>query len=408
MSVNKEDIKWTISPGIAFNWSKTELETVIAHRAMQNVIHPFKDVYLEGLKGKWDKTDRLWTPNFFETLFRFDFSSTKEDNELRKEILKIAGKLLFGGIINRVMNPGCKLDEAVVLASQRKNIGKSTSLSSLMPAQEYFLDGYDLRYNTKETVENLKGKILVECAEFDGLEEKYMSRIKTSFSTATRTARVAYGKQSKDYPAMHVFAATCNDMTPLPYDPDGYRRFVFVDPDGAGEKAPEILLPEIRDQLFAQALHEYLEGNLTGKTTFEEIETIKLWSKGFMRQPGVQQCVGEAIAMIKEAGFTQFNEESLQTLIETHWQFDFDEPTKRGGDMVKAMKNAIFGTRLVHRKEGKADPYWQIKGTRDNDNQKIFEGSLKGGKFPGHESSKVINIGKFAEQDDSQHRNVAG
>ena len=407
MIVNKNDVEWTISPGIAFNWSKGEIESVISHLAMQNVVHPFKDVYLEGLKGKWDKTDRLWQPNFFETLFRFDFNGTKEENELRREILRIAVKLVFGGILDRTMNPGCKLDEAVVLASPKKNIGKSTSLANLMPAPEYFLDGYDLRYNTKEAVENLRGKILVECAELDGLEEKHMSRIKTSFSTSTRTTRVAYGKVSKDYPAMHVFGATCNDMTPLPYDQDGYRRFVFLDPDGAGPKAPETLLPEIRDQLFAQGIHEHDEGNLTGKTTFEEIETIKAWSRGFMRQPEIKQCVQEAIAMIKEAGFTKFDDNALQAFIEYQWQFDFDEPTKKGGDMVKAMKNNIFATRLVHRREGKADTHWQIKGTRDSNKQAVFEGRLDGGSSLGYGSPKIIDMGKhLAGQNDSQRERI--
>lgn len=405
MTVNKGDIEWDISPSFAFNWSKRDIESVIAHLAMENVVHPFRDVYLEGLKGKWDKEDRLWHRNFFEMLFRFDFNGTKEENELRREILRIAVKVLFGGIIERTMNPGCKLDEAVVLASPKKNIGKSTCFSNLMPSPEYFLDGYDIRYKTKDAVENLKGKILVECAELYVLEEEHKAKTKTDFSTSQRTARVAYGKAAKDYPAMHVFAASSNNMTPVPYEEDGYRRLVFTDPDGAGPVAPEILLPEIRDQLFAQALYEYLEGKLTCKTTFEEIETIKVWSKRFMRQPEIEQCLREAITMIKEAGYIKFDDNALQAFIEYHWQFDFNQPTKRGGDMVKSMKKNIFGTGLVHRKEGGADKYWRIKGTEDCD-QKTFDGRLEGSP-PDNGTSKVVDMEKFlAEQSVSQRERI--
>lgn len=404
MSVNKEDLGWTISPSIAFNWSKADIESVIAHLAMDNIVHPFKDIYLEGLKGKWDKTDRLWTPNLIEKVFFVNYDGTKEENEMRREILRLCVKLIFGGIIERTMNPGCNLEEAVVLASPKKNIGKSSFFKNLMPSPEFFMEGYDLRTGTKQAVEDFMGKILILCDELDGLEEKYLPRVKVSFSTSTRRARIAYGKVSKDYPAMHIFVGTCNDMTPLPYEQDGYRRFVFGDPDGIGPVPPEILLPEIRDQLFAQGIHEYLEGNLTGKTTYEEIETIKAWSKRFMRQPEIKECILEAITMIKEAGYTRFSDTSLQSFIEYQWQFEFDEPTKRGGDPVKVMKNAIFRTNLVHRKEGKADQYWQIKGTRGNDQQKVFEGRLDGRKSPDNEESRVIDMDKYLVQQGPSQR----
>ena len=126
-----------------------------------------------------------------------------------------------------------------------------------------------------------------------------------------------------------------------------------------------------------------------------------------MQQPEIKQCVREAITMVKEAGYTKFNNNALQAFIEYQWQFDFDEPTKKGGDMVKAMKNNIFATRLVHRREGKADTHWQIKGTRDKHNQVVFEGRLDGGTLLGCASPKVIDMGKhLAEQNDSQRERI--
>ena len=75
-----------------------------------------------------------------------------------------AGRYIPVGAIQRAWDPGCKLDEILVLVG-KQGIGKSTLLSRILPEAAYFSDGLNFNGSARERVESLLGYVIVEASE---------------------------------------------------------------------------------------------------------------------------------------------------------------------------------------------------------------------------------------------------
>jgi predicted P-loop ATPase len=209
------------------------IETV----ARFNPFHPVVD-YLTRLK--WDRKVRLdgWTIAYLGT----------EDSEY---IRATASRFLISAVA-RIFEPGCKAD-CVPILEGAQGILKSTALRTLF--SPWFTDDLDL-LGSKDAALQISGIWCAEIAELDSISRGEVSKIKAFVSRQTDHFRPPYGARVVDLKRQSVFAGTVNGNEYL-RDETGNRRWwpwpcTKIDIPG---------LTDARDQLWAEALAQYDQGN---------------------------------------------------------------------------------------------------------------------------------------------------
>ena len=199
--------------------------------------HKFNSVRDYLLSVKWDGVPRL------ETLFIDYFGA--DDNEYTKEVAKKS----FVAAVARVMQPGIKFDNMVII-SGAQGIGKSTFFSYL--GKDWFSDSL-VTFEGKEAAELIQGRWLIEVGELSGMTKSETNTVKQFLSKTDDIYREAYGRRTAQFPRKCVFFGTTNDTEYLK-DPTGGRRFWPVDADA--EKATKSVftdLPTEVDNIWAEA-----------------------------------------------------------------------------------------------------------------------------------------------------------
>ncbi|CAJ0879373.1 hypothetical protein AMST5_03054 [freshwater sediment metagenome] len=196
--------------------------------------------YLQGLH--WNHAPRLDT-------WLIDYAGA-EDTPLNRAI----GRKFLIGMVRRVLHPGCKFDTALILEGPQ-GIGKSTLATVLAGESENFSDTDPTHLNSKEQMELVRGKWVVELPELSGMRRADVSALKAFMSRTTDRGRPAYGRAVIDQPRTCVFVGTVNDKSYL-QDDTGNRRFWPVEVF----KIDLLGLRNARDQLFAEAAKAVAEG----------------------------------------------------------------------------------------------------------------------------------------------------
>ena len=198
--------------------------------------------WLESLE--WDGIERLDT-------MLCDYLGA-EDNPLTRAMTRKH----FTAAVARVMRPGCKYDYILTLIGPQ-GIGKSTLVKTM--GGDWFDDSMT-SIEGKEGMEQIRGKWLIEFGELTNYKKSTSEAYKAFISKQEDSYRPAYGRKVEVYPRQCVFFATTNEPAFLKGD-TGNRRFWTVECDRA-----DILkdvwdeLPEEREQLWAEALHYYRQG----------------------------------------------------------------------------------------------------------------------------------------------------
>ncbi|WP_186047396.1 VapE domain-containing protein [Burkholderia gladioli] len=155
--------------------------------------------------------------------------------------------------VARVMQPGCKVDNVLILEG-RQGWRKSTALK-VLAGKQWFTDT-PIQIGNKDTYAVMAGKWIIELAELDSLNKTDSSAAKSFFATETDRFRNFYGKRATDVHRQCVFAGSVNFDAYLK-DESGNRRYWplrcggLVDIDG---------IARARDQLWAEAVHLYRQG----------------------------------------------------------------------------------------------------------------------------------------------------
>ncbi len=210
---------------------------VIAHSARQHRYHPVRDD-LEALPA-WDQRD------WIEECARACLHLT---DMLSPQLLR---KFLIG-LVARPLDPGCKLDTALILVGPQ---GYHKSSFFRVLAGGYFNDTPgDLR--TKDGILAMHRALINEGAELDTFSRAGTERTKTVLSSAEDLVRAPYARTTERLKRWFVIVGTTNDDQFLT-DPTGHRRFW---PVRITEPIDLAWIAEHRDQLLAQAKHLYHQG----------------------------------------------------------------------------------------------------------------------------------------------------
>lgn len=222
--------------------------TLLVDEAVQVVaylhsMHVIKE-YLDPLH--WDHKPRL------KTLALRYFGA--EDTPVHRFVMQA----WLVGAVKRIYEPGSKFDNVLVLEG-KQGICKSTALAVLggLWHAESITD-----VGSKDSLMILRGKWIIEFSEFDALGRVETSRIKQHISASNDVYRPTYGKRTITVQRQNVFAATVNPEKYL-RDETGARRFW---PIRCGAEINIEALRRDRDQLWAEAMHLYRQGEQTWAT----------------------------------------------------------------------------------------------------------------------------------------------
>lgn len=226
--------------------SKASLEEAIQTVAYADRFHPIRE-WLVGLK--WDGTPRIdkW---LVHTLGECPESL----NPKLLEYLQLVGRYWLLGMVNRVMEPGCKFDYCPVLEGAG-GLRKSTLVMTLV-GKKYFSDTPFDMSRGKEAQEQVQGIWLYEIAEMSAMSKADVNAIKAFISSMVDRYRVAYGTTVESFPRQCVLVGTTNDDQYL-RDRTGNRRFW---PVPVRHTINTDWVAKWREQLFAEAFALYLQG----------------------------------------------------------------------------------------------------------------------------------------------------
>jgi putative DNA primase/helicase len=193
---------------------------------------------------KWDGVPRL--DNWLTTYLGVP------DSEY---VRNVAAKWMISAV-KRVHEPGCQADYTLVLeGGQGKR--KSGALRALCHDEDWFTDDLG-EVGTKDSALNLLGKWIIEISELDAFKRAEMTTIKAWLVRRFDHLRPPYGRRPEDFPRHNIFAATTNRFDWL-NDDTGGRRFW---PVRVGQKIDIEGLTAVRDQLWAEAVFRFHEGEL--------------------------------------------------------------------------------------------------------------------------------------------------
>lgn len=229
-----------------------------------NRFHPIKN-YLNKIRGTWDGQERLsnWIVDVFKPPLDIDL-----------EYLSLIGSKFLIASIARILKPGCKVDNLLILESEQGR-KKSTVVDVLFNG---YVNDTPLQIGDKDAVMGLAGHWCVEIPELQGFSQTEDTRLKSFFATREDRIRLPYARTVESFPRQNVFIGTTN-QTEYFKDHTGNRRYwpvrcTVVDID---------YVLENREQLWAEALHKFEDGKTWWPETDNENTLLRVEQDKRMR-----------------------------------------------------------------------------------------------------------------------------
>jgi hypothetical protein len=221
---------------IAYNMKKREaINDAVQIITRENQYHPIRE-YLDSLT--WDGQARIETA-------LIDYLGV-EDNPYTREI----SRKWFTAAAARIRKPGVKFDNMLILVGEQ-GVGKSQFFSRIARNLGWFSDSMNKFDNSKEAMEQLAGKWIIELGELSALKKYEVEHVKVFLSKQEDSYRPSYGKRTETYNRQCVFGGTTNREDFL-QDATGARRFWPVKVGDASRMWTH-MTPAIVDQLWAEA-----------------------------------------------------------------------------------------------------------------------------------------------------------
>lgn len=216
-------------------------ERVIKDLAHEHAFHPVRD-YLSKLT--WDGVSRI--DNWLVTYGGVE--ETNDSSEART-YLEAVSSIALVAAVRRIMKPGCKYDEMLVLESEQ-GMNKSSALRALCPTDEFFSDDLPLNVDAKQIIERTLGKWLIEASDLVGGRKADRDHLKSMLSRQIDgPARMAYAHLPVERPRQFIIIGTTNSAEYLA-DMTGARRFWPV----RVKRFDVESIKRDRDQLWAEAV----------------------------------------------------------------------------------------------------------------------------------------------------------
>ncbi len=204
--------------------------------AQSSRFHPVRE-YLEAVM--WDERPRVdtWLSRYLGAA----------DTEYTRAV----GRYWLIAAVARVMRPPVKAD-CVLILEGLQGLGKSTALEIL--GGRWFSDTH-FALGEKDGYQQMSGLWICELAELDSFNKAESTRAKQFFGSKEDRYRPPYGRRTETFARQCVFAGSTNQDSYLK-DATGNRRYWPITCSALEDAA----LRRDRDQLWAEAMHLYLQG----------------------------------------------------------------------------------------------------------------------------------------------------
>jgi len=313
----------------------TEKEVVATVRAVaeSNAYHPVRD-YLARLT--WDYQPRL--DGFLAEYFGAD----------RNYINGIFGLKFMISAVARVMQPGCRADNMLVLEGDQ-GIGKSGGVMALF-GEQFSSSSPTLFHDHKRMVISMTGQWCIELAEFAAVKKSEIDQVKALISTPSDRVVLNYANFATQRKRQCVFMGTINPgQTGYLTDPTGNRRFWVV----AASKVDWEGIKRDRDQLWAEAYAAYKNGDQWHLTP-EEAQEAEALAQSRMR---VDPWVERLAAQIGHEGLHTFTTQRAYELLNMGGGKDQDPfNARRLGECLREL-GYVYGPRRINGTVAKA---WKL------------------------------------------------
>jgi hypothetical protein len=303
--------------GIAEMAKGTVQEGVLAY-AYQHPRHPVR-AWLDSLA--WDEQSRV--PQLFAQGF----------GARNTEYTRAVSRCFMIGMVARIFAPGCKADSMPILEGPQ-GAGKSSALKIL--GGPYYAEIHE-SMTSKDFYLAITGWMLCEISELNSMRQKDVEYVKGVISTAVDVYRKPYGHNTERVPRQCVFAGTTNSDE-WNSDDTGARRFW---PIRCGRINLE-WLSEHREQLFAEALQLYREGQdwWTVPAAEAEIQRAARRRGDLWEEMIANYCLGRSVvtlSMVADAIGVRASEASTQDYVRIASlvkNLGFRKTQKREGDRI--------------------------------------------------------------------------
>jgi putative DNA primase/helicase len=219
-----------------------DLHGMVELVAREHSYHPVRE-WLDGLA--WDGTERLdgWLTRWLRV----------DDSPLVREY----ARRFCVGAIARVMQPGCKLDTALVLHGVQ-SAGKSSFCAAFAHREDWFSDT-KLEWDSKDRFQQIQGVWLYEMGELSGMGKADTNSVKNFLSSQVDKFRPSHARHVVRRPRQCAFIGTTNDKDCLS-DPTGDRRFWVVTTRLERMGIDLDLVRAEHEQVWAEAVAAYRAG----------------------------------------------------------------------------------------------------------------------------------------------------
>lgn len=221
-----------------------QLHDALVVVASDRAWHPVRD-YLNRLP-EWDGEERV------DTLL-VDYLGA-EDNIYTRQ----ATRKTLAAAVARIHAPGIKFDNVLILNGPQ-GIGKSYLFNRL--AGEWFSDNLTLSdMRDKTGAEKVQEAWILELGELAGMRKMDAETIKSFITRTHDKYRPAYGRNVETHARACIIVGTTNDEDGFLRDVTGNRRFWPIIVTGNTDIKPWQITDTTRDQIWAEALHYYSQG----------------------------------------------------------------------------------------------------------------------------------------------------
>ncbi|SMP35309.1 VapE domain-containing protein [Shimia sagamensis] len=141
---------------------------------------------------------------------------------LTDEYIRQVGRCWMVGAVARAFEPGCQMDNALILEGPQ-GVGKSSALRTLLPDPEWFGDALP-DFHSKDSSEYMNGLWIIEMSELTNVIKSEVEDMRKFMTRRVEKYRPSYGRKDIRRPRRAVLAGSTNRDDYLK-DVDGERRF---------------------------------------------------------------------------------------------------------------------------------------------------------------------------------------
>jgi len=239
--------------------------------ALKHRCHPIRE-FLKTLK--WDGKERL-------THWLTDVLGADKN----AYTLAISRKVIIGAI-KRVMQPGCTLQNMLVIEGEQGS-RKSSVVEAMgfkdVPGRGWYsnpnLNIKGIDSGDTSAVTDTFGSWVIEMAEMAAIKNADEQMIKTFLTTSTDKVTLKYDKYATEHPRQYVLVGTMNTIGEGRYvhDQTGARRYwPIITPKTEEEPIDTDYLRSIMDQLYAEAFVAYQAGEKVYIDPAHEQEALRI------------------------------------------------------------------------------------------------------------------------------------